>query len=39
MVQVAPALDAGERRIIVVGGYEQGTAMIKVERRQMEDIV
>ena len=32
MVQVAPALDAGESRIILVGGYELGTAMIKVEK-------
>jgi outer membrane protein assembly factor BamB len=32
MVQVAPALDAGENRIIIVGGYELGTAMIKVEK-------
>ncbi len=32
MVQVAPALDAGEGRIIIVGGYELGTAMIKVEK-------
>ena len=32
MIQVASALDAGEGRIIVVGGYEHGTAMIKVEK-------
>jgi len=32
MVQVAPALDAGEGRIILAGGYELGTAMIKVEK-------
>ena len=32
MIQVAPAIDAGEGRIIVVGGYEHGTAMIKVEK-------
>lgn len=32
-IQVAPALDAGEGRIIVVGGYELGTAMIKVEKK------
>lgn len=32
MVQVAPAMDAGEGRIIVVGGYELGTAMIKVDK-------
>lgn len=32
MIQVAPALDAGDGRIIVVGGYELGVAMIKVEK-------
>jgi PQQ-like domain len=32
MIQVAPALDAGEGRIIVVGGYEHGTAMIQIEK-------
>ena len=32
MIQVAPALDAGDGRIIVVGGYEHGAAMIKVEK-------
>lgn len=32
MIQVAPALDAGDGRIIVAGGYEHGTAMIKVEK-------
>lgn len=31
-IQVASALDAGEGRILVVGGYELGTAMIKVEK-------
>jgi outer membrane protein assembly factor BamB len=31
-IQVASALDAGEGRVIVVGGYELGTAMIKVEK-------
>jgi len=35
MIQVAPALDAGKGRIIVVGGYDHGMAMIKVEK--MED--
>lgn len=35
MIQVAPAFDAGEGRIIVVGGYEHGTVMIQVEK--MED--
>jgi len=32
-IQVAPALDAGDGRIIVVGGYELGTAMIKVDKK------
>jgi len=32
MIQVASALDAGDGRIIVVGGYENGTAMIQVEK-------
>jgi outer membrane protein assembly factor BamB len=32
MIQVASALDAGEGRIIVVGGYEHGAAMIQVEK-------
>lgn len=31
-IQVANALDAGEGRVLVVGGYELGTAMIKVEK-------
>jgi outer membrane protein assembly factor BamB len=31
-IQVASALDAGEGRVIVVGGYELGTVMIKVEK-------
>ncbi len=31
-IQVAPAFDAGEGRIMVVGGYELGTVMIKVEK-------
>jgi outer membrane protein assembly factor BamB len=30
MVQVAPAFDAGEGRIIAVGGYELGVVMLKV---------
>lgn len=33
MIQTAPALDAGEGRILAVGGYELGTAMIKVEKK------
>jgi len=32
-IQVASALDAGEGRILVVGGYELGTAMVKVEKK------
>ncbi len=32
MIQIAPALDAGDGRIIVVGGYEHGTAMIQVQK-------
>lgn len=32
-IQVACALDAGEDRVIVMGGYELGTAMIKVEKK------
>lgn len=30
MVQVAPAFDAGEGRIVAVGGYELGVVMLKV---------
>ena len=33
MIQTAPALDAGEGRVLAVGGYELGTAMIKVEKK------
>jgi outer membrane protein assembly factor BamB len=33
MIQVAPPFDAGEGRILAVGGYELGTAMIKVEKK------
>lgn len=33
MIQTSPALDAGEGRILAVGGYELGTVMIKVEKR------
>ena len=32
-IQVASALDAGEGRVLVVGGYELGTVMIKVEKK------
>ena len=33
MIQVAPAFDAGDGRIIVVGGYELGVVMIKVDKK------
>jgi hypothetical protein len=33
MIQTSPALDAGEGRILAVGGYELGTVMIKVEKK------
>lgn len=33
MIQTSPAFDAGENRILAVGGYELGTAMIKVEKK------
>jgi len=36
VIQIAPALDAGEGRIIVVGGYDHGTAMIQVEKMNDE---
>lgn len=32
-IQVAPAVDVGDGRIIVVGGYDLGTVMIKVEKK------
>ena len=32
VIQVAPALDAGEGRIMVVGGYDHGTIMIQVTK-------
>lgn len=31
-ISVAPAIDAGENRVLVVGGYELGATMVKVER-------
>lgn len=31
-IQIAPAFDAGDGRILAVGGYDLGTAMIKVEK-------
>lgn len=33
VIQIAPALDAGEGRILAVGGYDLGTAMLKVEKK------
>jgi outer membrane protein assembly factor BamB len=33
-ISVAPAVDAGENRILVVGGYELGAKMIEVEKRE-----
>jgi outer membrane protein assembly factor BamB len=32
VIQIAPALDAGDGRIIVAGGYDNGIAMIRVEK-------
>lgn len=32
VIQIAPPLDAGDGKIIVVGGYDNGSIMIKVER-------
>lgn len=32
-ISVAPAVDAGENRILIVGGYELGATMIKVEKQ------
>lgn len=32
MIQVPPALDAGDGKIIVVGGYQHGVVMIQVEK-------
>jgi outer membrane protein assembly factor BamB len=32
VLQTSPALDVGEGKIIVVGGYENGTVMIQVEK-------
>lgn len=31
-ISVAPAIDAGENRLLVVGGYELGATMVKVEK-------
>lgn len=33
MIQIAPAFDVGDGRIIVAGGYELGVAMIKVDKK------
>ena len=32
-ISVPAALDAGENRVLVVGGYEHGTVMLKVEKK------
>jgi outer membrane protein assembly factor BamB len=32
-ISVAPAIDAGENRVLVVGGYELGAAMVKVQKK------
>jgi outer membrane protein assembly factor BamB len=32
-ISVAPAVDAGDNRILVVGGYELGAKMIRVEKK------
>ena len=32
-IPVAPAMDAGEGRVLVTGGYEAGAAMIKIEKK------
>ncbi|MGW8317197.1 MAG: PQQ-binding-like beta-propeller repeat protein [Bacteroidales bacterium] len=37
MIQIAPVLDVGEGRLIVVGGYEHGTVMIQVEKTNEDE--
>ncbi|TAL60835.1 MAG: hypothetical protein EPN88_15360 [Bacteroidetes bacterium] len=32
-ISVPPALDAGDNKVLVVGGYEHGSVMIKVEKK------
>ncbi|TWT71531.1 outer membrane biogenesis protein BamB [Crateriforma conspicua] len=32
-ISVAPAIDAGENRVLVVGGYELGATMVKIEKK------
>lgn len=32
-ISVAPAVDAGDNRVLIVGGYELGATMIKVEKK------
>lgn len=32
-ISVAPAVDAGENRVLIVGGYELGATMIKVQKQ------
>ena len=36
VIQIAPPLDAGEGKIVVVGGYDNGTVMIQVEKTNNE---
>ncbi|HEX2970358.1 MAG TPA: PQQ-binding-like beta-propeller repeat protein [Bacteroidales bacterium] len=33
VIQIAPALDCGDGKILAVGGYDLGAAMIKVEKK------
>lgn len=32
-ISVAPAIDAGDNRVLVVGGYELGATMVKIEKK------
>lgn len=36
VIQIAPPLDAGQGKIVVVGGYDYGTVMIQVEKTNTE---
>lgn len=33
IIPAPPAVDAGENKVLIIGGYEAGTAMIKVEKQ------
>ncbi|TWU36106.1 outer membrane protein assembly factor BamB family protein [Novipirellula artificiosorum] len=35
-ISVAPAIDAGDNRVMVVGGYELGATMVKIEKQGNE---